>query len=28
MSEAARNPQAGALPVPRRTIVGLLVLTA
>ena len=28
MSEAAHNPQAAALPVPRRTIVGLLVLTA
>jgi uncharacterized membrane protein YoaK (UPF0700 family) len=28
VSEAAHNPQAAALPVPRRTIVGLLVLTA
>jgi uncharacterized membrane protein YoaK (UPF0700 family) len=28
VSETAHNPQAAALPVPRRTIVGLLVLTA
>jgi uncharacterized membrane protein YoaK (UPF0700 family) len=28
VSEAVHNPQPGALPVPRRTIIGLLVLTA